>query len=73
MIGAEALLRRALDAEPDNVFALTNYAILLDRQMDQPDRAEEMYRRALQACPEQPGVLQNYQAFLERHQREEKK
>jgi tetratricopeptide (TPR) repeat protein len=49
---AEASYRKALKADPDNVFALNNLAWLLAQQNRLLEEAEQLIRHAIALCPD---------------------
>ncbi len=61
---AEALYKRALKADPKNVFILASYAFLLANERKDPDAAEALYKRALEADPKNADTLGRYAQFL---------
>ncbi len=60
----EAIYRAGLDALPRSAPLLGNYAIFLNNDRKDYDRAEEYYKRAIEADPKHPTILGNYAVFL---------
>lgn len=70
---AEDLYRRALTADPNEGWILSNYANFLTDIRHQHDQAEKYYQRALTADPNHANNLGNYAVFLKnvRHQHDQ--
>jgi Tfp pilus assembly protein PilF len=62
---AEAVYKRALDADPKNAKNLGNYADFLQNDRTDYDAADAMYKRALDADPKNATNLGNYAHFLQ--------
>ncbi|MEH6698922.1 MAG: tetratricopeptide repeat protein [Brevundimonas sp.] len=64
MDGAEAIYKRALDAEPDNADTLSDYAVFLWQVRKDMDGAETLHKRALDADSDNAKTRGNYADFL---------
>jgi tetratricopeptide (TPR) repeat protein len=61
---AEALYRRAIEADPKHANNLGNYAIFVCDVRKDLDRAQDLFRRAIEADPKHVNHLHNYAHFL---------
>jgi Tfp pilus assembly protein PilF len=61
---ANDLYEKALNADPELLFALGSYANFLTSYLKDNSRANEMYARALAVDPDSPVTLGNYANFL---------
>eukprot|EP00947_MAST-08B_sp_MAST-8B-sp1_P000521 g521.t1 len=63
--GAEAMYKRAIEADPNHAAALSNYGHLLQTVRKDYDGAEAMCKRAIEANPNHAAALINYGHLLE--------
>eukprot|EP00947_MAST-08B_sp_MAST-8B-sp1_P001546 g1546.t1 len=62
--GAEAMFKRAIEADPNHAGTLTYYGTLLYEVRKDYDGAEAMFKRAIEADPNHPAALSNYGLLL---------